>query len=446
MKNNRYRGHLLYEFYALPLCEYWTKKGRRDNFLHRVLAILHNDKTKTAKHVRDNLRRDHSVPEDLFQAILFLLIETDFYQKFFDMGLTPRMDFFNSERRTMDQYQYLSLLTDEKDNLWGRWLKLFRLRYDFNENIGNENKQGEQQQKAMFKQVEKNISDQTIEKEFEEYFEKVKHHKTKLKQKKLKQSFNMLKENLCSDIFSKFEIINLFFRLSFYETYRSWLRGRYLYKKEDGNKKDRIDAEKEIDRAGRQADDILKKMDAMDFKKDHSAFYEDYRMMRLYHMGSNLIGTKTLHFKKFDISERDEYLDRGEKLLKEMEPNVTDTLQYHIWFQYYRYLHLQRKMEHCLAQTKVREGLIRLENALEALKELEAKTQGGFSRILLKVKYQKRGLEFIKSSLEAMLLEKELEQPFGSEYQINEQQQANKDSSFQRTQAWIKEIRKNFFG
>ena len=437
-KNSRYHGHLLYEFYAVPLCKYWSKKG---NSLNRILAVLHKDKTKTDKHIRDNLG-NHSVPEDLFPGILFLLIETDLYQKFFDVGLTPRTDFFNSERRAMEQYQYLSLLTDKKDEIWGRWLKLFQLRYDFNKNM---DKWGEHQQEDLFEKVEKDISDGTIEQEFEEYLKKIEDHKTELKQKKPKQDFNDLKENLCSDISSRFEIINLFFQLSFYEIYRNWLRNEYLYDKKDADDENRCKAEEEIGRAERRADDILKKMDDTDFKNNHSAFYEDYRMMRLYHIGTNLIGIKTVHFKEFNSDERNDYLEKGKKLLEKMKPDITDTLQYHIWFEYYHYLHLQREMEHCLAESKIREGLIKLETALEALKKLEAKTQGGFSKILLKVKYQKRGLEYIKSSFEAMLLEKELEQPFGSEYQINEEEHANKETSFEFIRAWVKEIRKSFF-
>ncbi|GEM_PF-3025293 len=437
-KESGYQGHLLYKFYADPLKMYW--KEREDSFFYRIITVLQKKKTD----IRRNLGRDRSVPSELLQEILFLLIETDFHQQFFDIGLTPRIDHFNSEKKAMEHYRYLSLLVSKEDRFWGRWLQLYELRYDFNENECEAGENFRDHQEELFKKIDKEIEDnRSFQPGFTEYLQKLENYENDLKQSKKKEAFNALKKELCSNISCKFKIIALFFQLSFYETWREWLRNEYLYRRED--EEGRKAAEEKIDRLKTKADDVMKKMDAMNFKENHPAFYEDCRMMRLYHLGTDLIGTKTLHFKDLDPAERREYLEKGERLSEQMKPDIADTLQYHIWFEYYGYLHLQREMEDCLAENRIREGLIKAETALNALKDLEDKIQGGFSKILLKIKYQKSGLEYIKSSLEAVLLEKELEQPYGLEYRINEQQQADKNTSFERIQAWMKEIRKNIF-
>ncbi len=434
-KESGYHGHLLYKFYADPLKIYWKK--REDSFFYRIIDVLQKKKTD----IRRNLGRDRSVPSELLQEILFLLIETDFHQQFFDIGLMPRIDHFSSERKAMKHYRHLSLLVSEEDRIWGRWLKLYELRYDFNENEYSAGKNLRNQQEKLFKEIDEDIEHNLPG--FMGYLNKLENCRTDLKQSKKKEIFNDLKKELYFNISSKFRMINLFFQLSFYETWREWLRNEYLYRRED--EEGRKAAEEKIDSLKAKADDVLKEMEDMNFRENHSAFYEDYRMMRLYHLGNNLIGTKTAHFKDIISDERCEYLKEGERLSEQMKPEPADTFQYHIWFEYYRYLHLQRKMEHCLAENRIREGLIKAEDALNALRDLEYKIQGGLSKILLKVKYQKRCLEYIKSSLEAMLLEKELEQPYGFEYRINEQQQANKDTSFERIQAWMKKIRKHLF-
>jgi hypothetical protein len=429
-------GRLLYEFYAVPLLHYWEKKKRKRITLNRMLACL---ESKDRELVNDNLK-GCSVPLTLLKGILFLLIETDFHQQFFDIGLTPRIDHFNSEKKAMEHYRYLSLLVSENDPIWGRWLNLFELRYDFNENERRLGKDPNNQEE-LFKEIENHLS---LWPGFRDYLQKLETCEADLTRDKEKKEFNALKKEICSHISSKFKIINLFFQLSFYETWRGWLRNQYLYKRKD--EAGRKAAEEKIASLKAEADNVLKQMEDMNFRDKHPAFYEDYRMMRLYHLGTNLIGTPTVHFKKFDHKERLNYLEEGEKLLEQMAPEIGDTFQYRIWFEYYRYLHLQREMEHCLAKNRIREGLIKAETALNALKDLEDKIQGGFSKILLKAKYQKRGLEYIISTLEAMLLEKELEQPYGLEYRINERQQANKDTSFERIQAWMKTIRKNVLG
>ncbi len=426
--------NIWYQFYYSPLEKFWLAEKRTKEELYECIHLLQssgNDRKKAFETVKKHLKTNN-LQKWFLKAVIFILNLTYFYQKFLDIGMPHRRDMFNSERKLVEYYRQLSLIIAPDDHFWGRWLNLFEVRYDLN--FDELKRIDRARQRKLFQDIEHKLATGFYDNYFHEQFTII-GDEDERRNSYLKKEINNLLE--------KIKIFNLFFELTFYVTYWNWLRLSFLYRKDVKNE-NRMEAEEKIQRMMEKTKLVQEKLDAISFSQ--TLFYQDYRMLRIYHLGSELIGKKTIHFRYFPEEEMKSHSDHEKKLLKLIKPESKDTLQYHIWFEYHRFLSIQRKMEMCLVKNKIGEGIKKLDKALGVLNKLEEIMQGGFSEMLIKVKYQKRGMIHVKLTLETMLLEKEIEHPFGVEYQINDQKQKNKDASFEDLQDWMKDIRKRFFG
>lgn len=403
----------LYKFYGEPLKEYW-KKNRKLKDLYALLPNLHENKKSKSKTVQDQFVRINSLPLGLLKGVLLLLAETDFYLSYFDLGMIPRLEMINSDRVAFQQYKLMKNSTAKEDNFWGRWLTLYEVRY-------NSDRFNDDAKKEKFEELKRYVQ--------LDYFERE------------KEMIKKIDKNLYDVLLKRLEIFNYFFALSYYQSYRGWLQNsRYNAK---APKEEITKVESGISATLHDIERYMNKLEKIDAIKEN--FYFDYRINFLYFKGSQLIGSETKHFKELNNELREKNLKNGQSILDETLPEKSDNLQYRIWHDYYRYLHLQRVAENLILERDYYAGLQQIVICLDLLNKIERKLRGGFSRLLLKIKYQKRGLMYIQNSIEAFLLEKELEEPYGYEYKLHEESQTKRDSSFQKIQDWMKEVRKNIF-
>lgn len=408
-----------YKFYGQTLLNAWNnrKEKRTKERLYEILAVLHKIGC-TADVVQQNFNRNRSIPQKLLDGVLLLLIDTDFYLSFLDVGMLPRADIYNSERVSRKYYENLKIMLAETDDFWGRWVTLHELRYQ-STLLSNEEKE-----KKYLKIFDEYKSPITEKKFFTEEL------------KKLKE----IEPKLAEHIQYKMDILNLFYKLCFNLSYRSWIKNSIYYvdKEEFFNKIHPID-----NSIKDSFDEIEKKLSENPLLKEK--FYYDFRIHELYYKGSKLIGSETKPFIELSQKKRMEMVKTGKKLLEETIPNSKDNLQYRVWHKYYHYLNVQREAENLLLDKNYIEGLEKYKEAYSMLKEMESQIAGGFFTILLKIKYQKRGVSYIINSMEAFLLEKQLEDPYGYEYRLNEERQKSRDSTFDRIQEWMINLRKDIF-
>lgn len=417
MSNN----NIIFDHFATFLKSFW-KENRTLDELYSILATLHTKGCKPPT-VKDNFIRHESIPEELYGGVFLLLLETDFYNQYFDIGMITRIEMMNSDRIAFQIYKYLKNIHKnfESDELyfWRRWIDLYEVRYD-SDRFSDEHK------KKIFDKLEKytNYTFFTVE------LEKIKNLP------KYESLYNALKDRLSS--------INYFFTMTFYQFKRGWFK--HFHYKVDNYKDNEMQKDENCIR--KCIDQIQNNINNLKKTKSYQDFHYDYRINYLYYYGSKLIGYDLKDFKEQPQNRRQTILEECEKLLSnEMKIEATDNLQYRIWYDYYYFIHIQRCMQHKLLEEKCDyyEALELILKCLNLLDNLENSIKGGFLRILLKVYYHKRNLEYIKFSIKAFLLERSIEEPFNMQpiKQVFRPKIEN-DKSKQDLE-WIMKIREKIF-
>lgn len=453
---------LWYEFYGKTLSDHWKNMDNKANSdlykiipesqedgkninknrkkimgtLYQILSQLHKD-SKTSKGslgcipktVADNFTRQKSIPIGLLNGVLLLLVETDFYLSFFDVGMTPRLELFNSERTSKKLYEYMRLLISKDDEFWGRWLNLHCIRYESDLWDDDEKEKLYNKYHTIYKKYDYPSMF------FVEELKKMK----------------MINRDMHKRLKQRIEFFNHFFCFCFYLTYNSWIKysGRFNLKERESQKKELLVV---VEQRMKNSFEALRRYFIEEstgtfykrspFSKElFDSFYFDFRIHQLYYEGTLLIGSEVNHFRELDENQRNTLLIRGEEFKNKLQPRYNDNTQYRIWYLYYVCLHQQRVAEHELCNESFHKALELFNEANQILNEIEQIASGGFYRILLKVKYQRRCIFYITNSLEAYLLEKQLEDPYNIEYKLNEARHKSKDNTFQNLQKWMEEIR-----
>ncbi|MGK0289743.1 MAG: hypothetical protein ACI86H_001189, partial [bacterium] len=141
-----------------------------------------------------------------------------------------------------------------------------------------------------------------------------------------------------------------------------------------------------------------------------------------------------ISFKKLNSDKRTKLIKENKCIIDAKRPDLDDSAIYKTWFHYYEYLYLQRKAEDNWENEHWKEGIRYAQVALDILATVLELSKGRFNRIYIKAQYQKRGMEFIKNSIEIRLQEKEIQQVGGLERKTNKS--GNQNSSFRAILNW----------
>lgn len=247
--------------------------------------------------------------------------------------------------------------------------------------------------------------------------------------------------NIYENIKERYEIFDAFFKMSFHLNYVGFLRNTgYFFENDNSNFSNYQQWIKNaLTEAGLCLESVGKRVEK------HKELYNDYRMYHLYKHGSDLIGDSLVPFINLEEKERKCILEISEKDIDLMKPEKSDTLQYRIWFQYYRLIHRIRDSEHSLKCGEYGPGRQKLLLAYNSCEDLEKLITGQYVRILLKVKYHKRNLHFLITTIESYFIEKELESPYRQAYTSPKERHETMDSVLDGYKKLLPEIRRGIF-
>lgn len=306
-------------------------------------------------------------------------METKFYEKLFEIGMTTRRELHNSKKVTESFYELLKNQIAKTDEFWGRWIELYELNY----------------QTEILSREEKEARYETI---FQEY-------KSSVRKKIFFKRERDLIEELYPEVFESIEhhleILNLFYKVCFGLAYFGFLRNLRNYKSIEKYSSSRV-----LSIQNFVKDAIFELREKLEQYKLFERFYFDYRIHEIYYYGNEILGIQITPFRYENPQRREEMLSKQKQILNECRPNSKDSIQYRVWYKYFEYMHLQWEAIHKLQKFGLLLGLESLKKCLEYLEEFEREFLAGFMRILLKVKYRKRNLKFLISTVEIALLEK----------------------------------------
>lgn len=410
-----------YDFYGENIRKYWKSHDNRTlNDLYHTLAELHTEGCDP-KTVQDNFVRGEAIPEKLLPGVLLLLVETDFFQNLFDIGMSTRRDLLNSERMLFKFYHMMKSSVAGIDYFWGRWVLLFELRYD-SKLLSNGDKL------QLFAKIEERLGEA--------------HFKDELK--KLKK----IRPEMIKDLTERLELFEEFFVLTFNIAYLLFLKEYFKTLSEDETK-DRKKYQEKI-RSLESATDshivnLEKKLPQISQNNLYISFQNDFRNHKLYYFGYKLQSYEGAALRDLSKEARESHLKEVDKLLNVLKPEITDNISYNVMYDYYKFSSMCKTQEHLLLGKNYRGCLDAIAKTLEFAEALEIKSASLYPKILLKVKYRKRELHFIKDSVETFLIEKQMEDPDNYEYMTHEHHVKKKENVFESIQSWMRELRREIF-
>ncbi|HMY68779.1 MAG TPA: hypothetical protein PL163_19195 [Leptospiraceae bacterium] len=408
MKNPRH----WFEFYGEKLHKFWKDKkaeGRTLEGLYLLMGKLSDGHTDNAiSTIKNKFIREKSLTKELIPAAAVLLLETDFYSQFFDIGMLHRLDKQNTEKQSRTSYDLLKIKSaDKTDIIWNRWLNLFREKYIEPENT------------EKFYSVE---SGKTDSKEIIDLMERLRKEESDLY-----EIINFRKD-----------VIDRFYKLSVIFHYRSFLHSELFRKDIENN--DRKRKGPEIDLLLNEADRLLDDLEKYSSRPEFGEFYEDFRLYRNYQTGNHMFGTAV--FKDLSQKEQKTELERKKKYMEIMLPREDDSHTYSIWYNYYNFHYLQNRMDYFMNSGSLEKGLEECEKCIQLLKALDGKLKGGFLRLSLKIKYNLRILYLIYYSVEAMIQERSVGLSIdGTEYE-KEGLSEKRDRTVMDILEWLRSIKK----
>lgn len=423
VKNTR----LWYTFYASPLQNFWkeNKNNRTQEELYQLISRMffkpNTKEERSADTVKNFFIREnkHTLPREYLKGVICLLMETNFYDKFFDIGMSHRLDLKNTEREARNSYLYLKTNIAEKEDLfWGRWIELYRLRYD-SQSLKYE------ELDAIYEKIKKEISSNIKKNPFEKELGII---------KKYSESMSDLLSERCI-------IYNTFYNICFLLNFRSFLRDKNYNNFRKIAPLKEIEIEEKIlqiiDTTEKYIQDIKK---ILENSSTNSRFNDDFKMICLHHNGNKMIGKYITAFPKMEKRKREELLLLGEDFINNLKPELNSSKIYRIWYDYYNYLYNLRILENSIALKHFESSLEFCNKCLELLDKLDEKLKGGFLRICIKIRYHRRNIHYIYHTIDAILLENSLESSEEIDYIKNELILDKRDDSFRLTQQWINEI------
>ena len=177
-------------------------------------------------------------------------------------------------------------------------------------------------------------------------------------------------------------------------------------------------------------------------KEKDSNLRKTVRLLDLYYAGNKSMSDYEGSYHSLFSDKRTLFLMQSAEILNQMKPIQEDELLYRVWHRYYNFLYLQKLVEDEILNKNYFEIPERIRVALDCLEDIQRICRGGFNRIRIKCIYHKRFLEFIWSSIEAYLLEKETLSQFGSPSKRKQNHNSfSYDDRFNETVNWMKEQR-----
>jgi hypothetical protein len=390
LKNlDTYDSHTAFQFYGMKLREFW-KNNYALKDLFEILSELSAKKEGKKRTIEEQFSdRSKHLPLHIFKITNLLLVETDFYEQFFTIGMVHRQEMLNSKKAAETYFGFIDKLIWKEDAFWGRWLDLYKLNFDVKVHFT------ETQQDSLFEEYYRLIKEKKFDNEFS------------------KAELSNLKQLIDIDRFKKLESrfmkINKLFTLSFYLSYRAWLISKIRKSEMNDNKLPPKNRLKEIET---YIDDFYEK----DFihLKESEEFYQDYLMLEIHFYGSRLIGYEADNFKNLPKELRNKLIHTGKEVLRksELKMNRNISYQYRVWYEYYKFILAQRYAENYFMENDKQNILLYYKKALEQLIIVEDLLSGGFSRILIKVKRHYIDLYFVINHLELYFSELNLENTY----------------------------------
>lgn len=366
-----------FKFYTPSLLEHWNsrKEGRSKEKLFEILAKLHTKGCKKNT-VAQYFHRTKTLPKEVLNGVWLLLTETKFYNKLFEIGMTPRRELHNSKPITEGYYELLKNQIAKEDEFFGRWIELYELNYQ-TEILTREEKE------LRYEQIFQEYKSEVVEKTF---FQR--------ERKLLKQ----IDKEIWESIEKHYEILNLFYKVCLGLAYFGFLRNLKNYKSIEKYSSRILSIRNFV------KDNLFKLKSKLEAFGLYEKFYTDFRIHEIYFYGNEILGIEITPFRYESPQKRENMLTQQKETLNLCKPTVQDSIQYRVWYKYFEFMHLQWEAIHNLEKVDLLSGIENLKSCLGYLEEFE-KELAGFVRILFKVKYHKRNLNFLISSLEIYLLE-----------------------------------------
>jgi hypothetical protein len=414
-----------YRFYAEPLHNFWKdKEGRKleelFNLISRLYSKSNTEEKRSQSTVKDYFVRQHILPKEYLNGVICLLIETNFYQNFFEIGMIHRLDLKNTQKEARNTFLYLKSNVAEKEDLfWYRWIFLYQLQYE--KNFGDYNSI----QKAF-----ENMVSSFLENWFEYELNII----------------NDIYKNLYEPISENIKIINRIFFICLLFNYRAFLRDRNYNNQRNITNKELLEIEEKIENLTienqRKLNDLKKYFKETKYSE---RYQEDFKLLELFQSGNRLIGKYVTAYPLLDFDRRQELLIYGENFIYESKPGPMDKKIYIVWYEYHQFLHYLRILEHSISSGHYEISISHADKCIDLLNKLDEKLKGGFLRYCIKIRYHRRSIYFIRESIDAYLLERSMEASTDNDYVKNILYLEKKDDSFKTTQEWIKKVYQNIF-
>jgi hypothetical protein len=406
-----------YKQYTTSLFDSTSKFGINKEKTYLLLSILIGNSDLSVKKIFSQRK----IAANYVEAIRYILHADTIYEDYFSMLLPFYRD--QDSKESLIKMKMDILKQKKKQPFWEKWIRLneFIKKIEFSEKV---------EVLDYFKKEAENV-----DLPLEETVESI--HIV------LCANAKLIKTNNYKDLFTKIDhrihIYERIYRFIFYLSYYSWLRElsyRAELTKSEAILKEKIreisflNLEKYIGE--------LKELTSEKKEKDQN-LRKTVRLLDLYFTGNKSMSDYEGKYHLLSSDKRALFLVASAAILNQMKPIQEDELLYRVWHKYYNFLYLQRLVENEILNKNYFEIPERIRVALDSLEDIQKTCRGGFNRIRIKCIYHKRFLEFIWSSIEAYLLEKETLSQFGSTSKRKQNHNTfTYDERFIETVEWMK--------
>jgi hypothetical protein len=408
-----------YKQYANHLFSVTTKYGINKEKTYLLISLLIGNSESSVKKEFSKKR----IPASYIDPIRYILHADSIYMDYFAVLLPFYRD--QDGKESLIKMKIDILKQRKKQPYWEKWIRLYEINlYDYSE------------------------KDTVIE-----YFQ----HEAENLETSIEDAVHSIHEILCSKsnsikkhysslyekIDKRIHIYERIYRSIFYLTYYSWLRELGARKEISNSEWNLTETMREI--SFTRVQKYIQELQNLtrDNSEEDLQIKKTVRLLDLYYSGNRSMSDYEGKFSQLASSQREDFLEKSSEILKKMQPVSEDELVYRVWFKYYYFLYLQKLVEHEVYNKNYFEVPERVKIALESLEEIQRTCRGGFNRIRIKCIYHKRFLEFIWSSIEAYLLEKETISQFGGiSSPLRNHNHFTYDDQFFDTIEWMKEQRK----
>ena len=409
-----------YKQYANSLFDTTVKFGINKEKTYLLLSeLIGNSDSSVKKEI--NQKR---IPANYVEAIRYILHSDSIYEDYFSLLLPFYRD--QDSKESLIKMKMELLKEKKKQPFWDKWIKLNEIiKTDYKEkNIVLD----------YFEKEEVNV-DLPIQNTIQEIHFVLCSNSNKI-QKKYQELYTKIDRRL--------NIYERVYRVLFYLSYYSWicaLQERMELSKAEVGLKEKI---REISFV--KIADYMNELKHLTEEKSESDLNlrKTVRLLDLYYIGNKSMSDYEGKFFLLSSDKRELFLKQSSEILNQMKPKQKDELLYRVWHKYYHFLYLQKLVEDEILNKNYFEVSERIRMALESLEDIQKAGRGGFNRIRIKCIYHKRFLEFISSSIEAYLLEKETNAQFESTSKKDQNFKHNVftyDDRFIGTLDWMKKQR-----